>query len=354
MGAAGHSLPPDSAAGTVLICGRNTGALARRPPLGLASAARGTNGGASARSLLRCTSAAAPVPEPGAATAVSGRALGAAVAAACGAACSSCCSFLRTCGAKPLPPLLQPASVAGAGGVRASAARLGVAGDAASRAALVAASPVVAAGRLLQPSAAAAGAGGGAAPAARLIVAGDVASRAALVDAPPAGAAGLLQRPSAAAAGADSAALRRRAAGATAQMGKALALMSLGAATGGSGGRPTGALLTWATSAAGSLAGAAAGAASGVTAVGAAARSAATAAGPRGACIKRRRVSVPCLEHAQGGLCMLLRTLPAALYQHWEAPQPCVQQRLPLKHMPETYACSLSEHMSMVAAPPWT
>jgi len=228
VGAAGHSLPPDSAAGTVLICGRNTGALARRPPLGLASAARGTNGGASARSLLRCTSAAAPVPEPGAATAVSGRALGAAVAAACGAACSSCCSFSRTCGAKPLPPLLQPASVAGAGGVRASAARLGVAGDAASRAALVAASPVVAAGRLLQPSAAAAGAGGGAAPAARLIVAGDVASRAALVDAPPAGAAGLLQRPSAAAAGADSAALRRRAAGATAQMGEGVGLDVLG------------------------------------------------------------------------------------------------------------------------------
>jgi len=105
MGAAAHSLAPDSAAGTVLACGTKTGALARRPPLGLASAARGTNGGASARSSLRSTSVAAPAPEPGAAAAVSGLAPGAAVAATCGAAC---CSFSRTCGAKPLPPLLLP------------------------------------------------------------------------------------------------------------------------------------------------------------------------------------------------------------------------------------------------------
>jgi hypothetical protein len=44
--------------------------------------------------------------------------------------------------------------------------------------------------------------------------------------------------------------------------------------------------------------------------------------------------------HAQGGLCML-RTLPAALYRQWEAAQPCVQQRLPLKHKLDTYTFSL-------------
>ncbi len=43
---------------------------------------------------------------------------------------------------------------------------------------------------------------------------------------------------------------------------------------------------------------------------------------------------------------MLLRTFPAALYQHWEAMQPmqaCMlkQQLLPLEHKVETYTFSL-------------
>jgi len=174
------------------------------------------------------------------------------------------------------------------------AARLVVADDAASGAALVAASPAGAAGGLQGPSASAAGAGGFATPAARLVMADDAASGAALVAAPPAGAAGQPLRLSAAAAGADSAALSRRAAGATAQTGKALAFRSFAMAAGGSGGRPAGELLTWAMSAAGSLAGAAAGAVLGVAAAGAAATSAATAAEARGAC---SRYAAGCQGH---------------------------------------------------------
>jgi hypothetical protein len=261
----------------VLARGTSGGASARRPPLRLsavASAARGTNGGASARSLLRATSAAAPLPVPVAAAALAGLAAGAAVPA--GAACSSCSSLARTCGAKPLPPLLQPASAAGAGGV--------------------------------------------AAPALRVVAAGGVTSDAALVAALQAGASGRLLRPSAAAAGADSAALSRRAAGASAHSGKAcaaaLSLACLAAAAGGSGGRPAGGLdLISTTSVARSVAGAAMGAASCVKAAGAAATSAAAAAEARGAC-SRNAAGYQChvLRDAymqRVALGVLLRTLPA-------------------------------------------
>jgi len=260
----------------VLARGTSGGASARRPPLRLsavASAARGTNGGASARSLLRATSAAAPLPVPVAAAALAGLAAGAAVPA--GAACSSCSSLARTCGAKPLPPLLQPASAAGAGV---------------------------------------------AAPALRVVAAGGVTSDAALVAALQAGASGRLLRPSAAAAGADSAALSRRAAGASAHSGKAcaaaLSLACLAAAAGGSGGRPAGGLdLISTTSVARSVAGAAMGAASCVKAAGAAATSAAAAAEARGAC-SRNAAGYQChvLRDAymqRVALGVLLRTLPA-------------------------------------------
>jgi hypothetical protein len=213
---------------SMLARGTKGGASARRRLLRLgaaASAARGTNGGASARSLLRGTSADAPLPVHVAAAAVAGLAAGAAMAAPAGAACSSCSSLARTCGAKPLTPTLQPASAAGAGGV--------------------------------------------AVPAARVVAAGDATCRAARVAAPLAGAAGWLLQAPEAAAGADSAALSRRAAGASAHSGYAsAAALSLPALR----------------SAARLIVGAAAGAASGVAAAGAAATSAATAAGARGAC----------------------------------------------------------------------